>query len=68
FKLPIQLFQDDSYPELALLQKTRLCHNGPSGSSPEGEGSVIDYTQLPSPSPSVSYHPDHSDSNLSIRT
>ena len=30
-------------------------------------GSVIDLSQLPSPSPSGSYHLNHSDSTLSIR-
>ena len=32
-----------------------------------GSGSVIDLSQLPSPSPSGSYHLDHSDSALTIR-
>lgn len=30
-------------------------------------GLVIDLSQLPSPSPSGSYHPGHSDSTLAIR-
>ena len=30
-------------------------------------GSVIDFSQLPSPSPSGSYHLNHSDSTLAIR-
>ena len=46
----------------------RRCDNGPSGASPEGSsGSVIDLSQLPSPSPSGSYHPNRSDSASPIR-
>ncbi len=37
------------------------------GRRPRASGSVIDLSQLPSPSPSGSYHQNHSDSTLSIR-
>ena len=37
------------------------------GRRPRASGSVIDLSQLPSPSPSGSYHLNHSDSTLSIR-
>ena len=37
------------------------------GRRPRASGSVIDLSQLPSPSPSGSYHLDHSDSTLAIR-
>ncbi len=37
------------------------------GRRPRASGSVIDLNQLPSPSPSGSYHLNHSDSTLSIR-
>ena len=38
------------------------------GRRPRDSGSVIDLSQLPSPSPSGSYHLNHSDSALAIRT
>ncbi len=52
---------------LAAIQKRGCVIMAHLGRRPRASGSVIDLSQLPSPSPSGSYHLNHSDSTLSIR-